>query len=282
MPEFFELANGLGTSLVPLLTAIIIIIGIYLVFNFLLGLVKKNLLKVVKTKKQISNVEIFSTTIRYVFLFLLALSVIFYYSGSWTGLGLTLGLFSAAIGFALQRPIAGVAAWIMIVTRRPFEIGDRIIIGGAKGDVRDINMMHITLKEIGGIVPSEETSGRMILVPNAMLFEQNIVNYSQQGEFVLDQVVFTVTYESNLGKAIEIAAEATKKQIKQFAEALKKEPYIRTYFQDSGINVHARYFVPAKRMQETSSAITKDIFERIRKTKDVRFAYPHRQIVLKK
>ncbi len=282
MLGFFELASGFGTTIWPIITTIAIIAIAYIVFSFLLGIVKKSLLKLAKTKKQVSNVEIFSTTIKYVFVFLLVLIAIFSFSGDLTGLGLTLGLFSAAIGFALQKPITGIAAWIMVVTRRPFEIGDRVIIGSVKGDVRDISLTHITLKEIGGIVQTEENSGRNIMVPNSLLFEQNIVNYTQQDEFVLSQVFFTATYESDLGKAMNIGIQAAKKHIKQFAESMKKEPYARTSFQPSGINISIRFFVPAKRMTEISTEITNEVFERISKEKSVAFAYPHTEVVLNK
>lgn len=280
MLGFFELANGFGTTILPMLVTIAIIAVVYIIFSFLLGVVKKNLLKLAKTKKQVSNVEIFSTTIKYVFVALLILIVIFSYSGDWTGLGLTLGLFSAAIGFALQKPITGIAAWIMVVTRRPFEIGDRIIIGSVKGDVRDISLTHITLKEIGGLIQTEENSGRDIMIPNSMLFEQNIVNYTQHDEFVLAQVFFAVTYQSDLKKAMKIGIQAAKKHMKQFTESTKKEPYARTSFQPSGINVSIRFFVPTKRLTEISTIVTNELFEKIAKEKSVTFAYPHTEVIL--
>lgn len=281
MIGFYELANSFG-EMMPLIMSVAVILAIYLAFSLLLAIAKKSLLRLARTKRQISNVEIFSTAVKYVFLVILALSILFYYSGSWTGLGITLGLFSAAIGFALQKPISGIAAWIMVVTRRPFEIGDRISIGEYKGDVRDISLMHITLKEIGGIVPSEENSGRMILVPNSLLFEQNIINYTQQDEFILDQVIVSITYESNLEKAVEICKKVAKEETKQFYDHVKKEPYVRNYFQASGINLYVRFFVPAKRMQEFSSKITAEIYKAFKKTKEVQFAYPHTEVIMKK
>jgi small-conductance mechanosensitive channel len=281
MLGFFEFADGIGSTLFPILTTILIILVVYIIFNFFLGLLKKSLLKLAKTKKQISNAEIFTAAIRYVFLFLLLISAIFYYSGGWTELALTLGLFSAAVGFALQKPISGVAAWVMIATRRPFEIGDRVIIGNVKGDVRDISLTHITLNELGGLVQTEENSGRRIMVPNNLLFEQNIVNYTQQDEFILHQVIVSITYESNLDKAMKLCTNVAKKQTKQFSESKKKEPYVRIFFQPNGINLSVRFFVPAKRITEFASSITRDIYSGIRKAKDVSFAYPHTEVLLR-
>jgi len=281
MANFFGLVGDIE-SFIPFLRTFFTVIIVYLIFSFLLGIIKKRLLEKAKTKRQISNVEIFSKLFRYVTLFILIISAFFSYTGSWTGLGLTVGLLSAAIGFALQKPITGIAAWIMIIAKRPFEIGDRVIIGNVKGDVEDITLTHIYLKEVGGIVPSEESSGRTIMIPNSILFEQNIINYTLQDDYVLNQVVATVTYESNLDRAIQIALESAEEHTKKFRKEIKEKPYTRISFAPSGIDIHVRYFVPAAKIQGTSSKITKEIYERVIKTDDVEFAYPHTEVLFKK
>lgn len=281
MAVFFEFLKSFG-NIVPILRTIAVVLILIIVFNIILGSIKRSLLKRVKTKKQISNIEIFSKIIKYSFFIMLIVFGILTYTGSLAGLGITIGLLSAALGFALQKPITGIAAWIMAVSKRPFEIGDRVIIGNVKGDVEDITLTHIYIKEIGGIVNGEENSGRVILVPNSVLFEQNIINYTSKDDFIMDQVKLAVTYESNLDKAMKIGIESAKKHTKDFIKITKKEPYIRTFFQPSGINVCIRYYSPAKRIQEFSSKITKEIHERVMKTKDVEFAYPHTEVILKK
>ena len=200
--------------------------------------------------------------------------------GSWAGLGIGLGLLSAALGWALQRPITGIAAWIMIITKRPFEIGDRVIIGDTKGDVIDISLTHVHLGEVGGTISSEENSGRVILIPNSILFEQKIINYTLQDEYILDQAVTLVTYESNFEKAKKICLDATKKF---FDKNIKDgRPYIRIVQGESGIEVKARYKVKAVDRIEVFSNINNEIITNISKTKDVQIALPHREIILRK
>jgi small-conductance mechanosensitive channel len=279
MVDFSYILTAIGDFL-PIVRTVLIISVIFVLFTIFVNSIKKVLLKRTKTKKQKSNVKIFSRIINYSFFVLIVLIAIFSYSGSWSSLGLTVGLLSAAMGWALQKPITGVAAWIMIVTKRPFEIGDRIIIGGVRGDVADITLTHIYLREIGGMATSEESSGRTIMVPNSIMFEQNIINYTLQDDYILDEVVLSVTYESDLDKAKKIGIESAKEILKEFPE-LKSEPYVRTYFQANGINVHIRYFTHAEKRQETSSKVTQEIFKQISKTKSVEFAYPHTEIVWK-
>jgi small-conductance mechanosensitive channel len=267
---------------IPLGRALITIVITLIIFEIILKLARKGLLKATKTKKQRSNVKIFSKVLSYFFFIIIILSAIFSYAGSWTGWGVSIGLFSAALGWALQKPITGIAAWIMIVLRRPFEIGDRIIIGNVRGDVVDITLTHVYISEIGGIVAGEENSGRVILVPNSILFEQNIINYTSKNEFILDQVILTITYESDINKALELVKKSARKYIKESIKKTGKTPYVRTYFADNGMKLNVRYFAPAKNLQEISSNISKEIFDNIMKEKKINIAYPHTEVLLNK
>jgi small-conductance mechanosensitive channel len=264
-----------------ILRTIIIVLVLYFFLNWLLRLTERRLLKDAKTKTEKSNIKIFFQVSRYVLILLIVIFAILSYTGSLAGIGVTAGLLSAALGWALQRPITGMAAWLMVVIKRPFEIGDRVIIGQVKGDVVDITLTHIHIGEIGGTIASEETSGRVILIPNAKLFEQDIVNYTKEDELILDQVKFTITFESDINKAQKIAKEAAEEVIKNYLEKTK-EPYTRTQFQASGIDVVIRYFIPAPKREEASSIITQKIFLKINEAEDVEFAYPHTEVLLRK
>lgn len=279
MATFVDILNYMK-NFFPIIRTIVVIIIFFIIFKIILNIIKKILLRKAKTKKNISNIKIFSRILSYTIGVLLVIFAIFTYAGSWTGLGLSVGLFSAALGWALQKPITGIAGWIMVVVKRPFEIGDRIIIGGVKGDVADITLTHIYIGEVGGLVAGEENSGRTIMIPNSKLFETEITNYTLEDDYVLDQVVLTVTYDSDLDKAIKISEDAARKITKDFIAITKKQPLTRIYFQPSGINLNLRYHVPAKKIPEISSSITKEIFDNINKAKGVRFAFPHTEVIL--
>ena len=118
---------------IPKAQVITAVVIAYVVFFFALKILEKRLLSHSKSKEQISNVEFFVRMLHLVFFFIALLFVAFSIVGSWSGFGVTIGLLSAALGFALQRPITGIAAWMMLVVKRPFLIGDRIIIGKANG-----------------------------------------------------------------------------------------------------------------------------------------------------
>ncbi|MBT6734776.1 mechanosensitive ion channel, partial [Candidatus Woesearchaeota archaeon] len=180
--------SNLITANAKLLILIVLVITIFIVFNVIIKFLKKKLLKKAKKKKQISNIKIFTRILQIVFSSLVLLIVFFSYTGSWTGLGVVAGLLTAALGFALQRPITGIAAWIMVVLKRPFEIGDRIVIGDVKGVVYDISLTHVFVDEIGGEIESDQRSGRNIMIPNHLLFEHNIINYTLTNDYIMGEV----------------------------------------------------------------------------------------------
>jgi len=278
MVDIIEFILSMSNGFFPVIRTIVVVIAFLVVYNLAISLVKKALLIRAKKKKQISNIEIFSRIAQYAGLAVVVLFAILSYAGSWTGLGVAAGLMTAALGWALQRPITGVAGWIMIVLKRPFDIGDRIIVAGVRGDVSDIGLTHIYLKEVGGISNSEENSGRIIMIPNSILFEQVITNYTMEDDFILDEVIVSVTYNSDLNKAIKIGEDSVRKVLRDYNEEKNINPYVRTYFHASGVNLHVRYHASAKERQKISSEITQEIFKLFKKEKNVNFAYPHVEV----
>ena len=266
---------------IKVLFTIVFVLVLYWFFCYLLNVLKRYLLKKAKNKKECSNIHIFSRAIKYLMMFFLVIFAILSYAGSLASLGLVAGLLSAALGWALQRPITGMAAWLMLVIKRPFEIGDRVIIGNVKGDISSITLTHVHIREIGGTIPSEEISGRLILIPNAKLFEENIINYTKKSNFILDEVSFSITFESDIDEAKKIAKESARIILKDYVKDIK-EVYIRTYFQPSGVDIFVRYLTLVPKRNEISSRITEEIFKKVKASQKVRFAYYHSEILLKR
>lgn len=269
-------------NLIIYLKPALIIAGILFFYFIILKRIKNRLLKHFKSKVMIHNITVSLNIFTYIFIGILIVLIFFYFTGNILTMGLTAGLLTAALGWALQRPITGIAAWIMVITKSPFKIGDRILIGGMKGDVLDITLTHIYLKEVGGTIDSEETSGRTVMIPNSIIFEQNIINYTVQDEFILDDVGVLVTYESNLDKAIRICESIAKRVMKNSLAKMPMPPYVRVYFNNSGIDVKTRYYVNVAERVKISSEITREIFREFKKEKDLEIAYPHTEVIFRK
>ncbi|MDO8564033.1 MAG: mechanosensitive ion channel family protein [Nanoarchaeota archaeon] len=264
----------------PILKIILGVAVIITLFNFFFSFLKKKLLQNAKSKKQLSNIKILSKIINVTFFLIVIFLAFFYAVGSWTGLGLMAGLVTAGLGFALQKPITSIAAWVMVVLKRPFSIGDRIMIGNVKGEVYDISLTHVYIDEVGGDVNSEELSGRNVMVPNHLLFEHNIINYTLVNDFVLAEVTANITFEGDLDKAIELAKKAATKHLQEYIKETKKEPKIRVELKDSGIDLKIRFYAPIKELPRVKSDISKEIYDVIKKQKDVSLAYPHTEMII--
>jgi small-conductance mechanosensitive channel len=200
--------------------------------------------------------------------FVIAVLAVIAMSGSLRLLGLTAGFLGMMLGWSLQQPVTGVAAWLMIILKRPFRIGDRVIIAGTTGDVTDITLTHVILNQVGGSVGGEERSGRGILIPNAILFQNTIINYTLEQEHMLDEVPVRLTFDSDWDEAKRIMVAAAKDITGEIVKKTGEEPFIRAEFLDWGIMVRLRYNTIPVRRQEIST----DIIERL--LKDFGAAYP--------
>lgn len=276
---------NVGTYIVEnipnLFSFVVSIVTIFIIYKFLIKTLDKVLMSKAKTRRDKNNAHMILLFWKYIFLGFGILAVIFVSTGSLAAFGVSAGLLTAALGWALQRPITGVAGWMMVMIKKPFKIGDRILIEKVRGDVTDISLTHIYVKELGGIIGGEETSGRTILIPNSKLFEKNIINYTLNNKYIRDQVKIQVTYESNLKKAMKLATKAAHTVLGEEMVKETEEPYALTYFADSGINLYVRYNAPNDQLQRIGSQITQKIYSSYARHDDVEFAYPHRVLAYK-
>ncbi|HIE08705.1 MAG TPA: mechanosensitive ion channel family protein [Armatimonadetes bacterium] len=268
----------------PLLPKILNGVMAFLILYAIYWVSTKALLKLLhaaaRTDAQRQSVKVFVSLWRYFFWFLILVLVLVSFSGSLAAMGLSAGILGMMLGWALQKPITGIAAWMMVLLKRPFKIGDRVIIGQWRGDIEDITLTHVVLQEVGGTTGGEEKSGRTILIPTSTLFDQTVVNYTHEDVFVLVDVVVSITYESDLDRAKEIIMECVEEVYKESLDRPPSRPVIRVAFQPSGLDLRVRFPAPAPERERFSSEVCERIFKRISAEPKVDFAYPHTQVIL--
>ncbi len=269
-------------QVLKILKPLLIFASAFIIFIIAQAFLKRKFLNKVKSKKMKHTITLFMNFSTYLFLLVGIIFMFFSFGGDWTQMSLVAGLFSVGLGLALQKPITGLAAWFMIIFSNAFKIGDRIIVGTTKGDVDNITLTHIHIKEIGGTVAGDEFSGRIILLPNSILFEKEIINYTRKNNFILDEVNLMITYESDINQAKKMCLENIEKLRKNFKDKLSKKPYLRFNFERSGINIKLKYYIFADKKTEFNSNLTEEIFKQISKEKNVEIAYPHTEVVFRK
>jgi small-conductance mechanosensitive channel len=200
------------------------------------------------------------------------------------------GLLSAGIAIALRDPLVNLAGWVFLVWRRPFEVGDRIQIGEHRGDVIDLRIFQFTLMEIGNWVDADQSTGRVIHIPNGKVFTEMQANYSKGFRYIWNEVPVLITFESNWTKAKEIleqigsqhAAHLTDAAARRVQEASKRfmifysklTPTVYTSVKDCGVLLTIRYLCDPRDRRGTEQGIWEDILSEFGKTDDIDFAYP--------
>lgn len=120
------------------------------------------------------------------------------------GFTVAFGVAGAGVAFALQEVIASVAGWMAITFAGFYNIGDRVMLGGVKGDVIDIGVLRTTVFEIGDWVSGDLYNGRVVRLANSFVFKDPVVNYSADFPFLWDEVVVPLRHGSDRTRAQEI------------------------------------------------------------------------------
>jgi len=204
--------------------------------------------------------------------------------------GAFLGLFTAGLAIALKDPLTNIAGWIFILTRKPFALGDRIEIGDHAGDVIDLRLFQFTLLEIGNWVDADQSTGRIIHIPNGIVFTRTQANYSAGFKFIWNEIPVLVTFESNWRLARDImqkivsehAEDLSADAERRIIEASKKymifyqylTPIVYTSVKESGILLTMRYICDARKRRATEHEIWEDVLRAFAKVKEIEFAYP--------
>jgi small-conductance mechanosensitive channel len=128
---------------------------------------------------------------------LIGISILFV---NWYTAIISVGVVSVIVGVALQAPIKSFIAWIYILARKPYRVGDRIKIGDATGDVIDVGYLDTTLWEFGGqYLSTDHPSGRIIKFPNEKVFNELVYNYSWAlFPYIWNEIKFNIAYQSDL------------------------------------------------------------------------------------
>ncbi|MCB9094254.1 MAG: mechanosensitive ion channel [Halobacteriovoraceae bacterium] len=156
--------------------------------------------------------------------FLLAILIIsLVFNDQLKGLTVAFGVAGAGIAFALQEVIASIAGWFAITFAGFFSIGDRIQLGGIKGDVIDIGALRTTLMECGAWVEGDLYNGRVVRVANSAVFKNPVFNYSADFPFLWDEIKIPIRYGSDIGKAKEIIELAAQTILESYEKHAAKE-----------------------------------------------------------
>lgn len=199
------------------------------------------------------------------------------------------GLLSAGLAIALRDPVTDMAGWLFLVWRKPFTVGDRIEIADRKGDVIDIRFFKFTVLEIGNWTKSDQSTGRVIHIPNHYVLQNSIANYTSDFNFIWNEIEIIVTFESDWRKAKEIITEIVNSHSEDYVADAEQQvrrakksyliqyknltPIVYTDVVDIGVKLTIRHLSHARRRRGLNQLIWEDVLDRFAKEGDIDFAY---------
>jgi len=209
-----------------------------------------------------------------------------------SGFATYIGFLTAGLAIALSDVLKNLAGWLFIVTRRPFRLGERVEIDGHKGDVVDIRAFRFTLFEIEtDRVRAEQPTGRLLHVPNGLVFTEPVANYTEGFHYIWLEVPVLVTFESDWEAVeqilLEIIQELSPDRSEMMAAAELRatadlyrigittlDPIVYLTVRDSGVLLTARLVVEANRTRVIEQETWKQFLRAIKGRPDIELAYP--------
>ncbi|HEX7368689.1 MAG TPA: mechanosensitive ion channel domain-containing protein, partial [Rhodanobacteraceae bacterium] len=197
-----------------------------------------------------------------------------------------MGLLSAGLAFALQKPISAIAGYLVILRGRTFHVGDRIVMGDVRGEVIAVGFIQTTIMEMGE-PPSEQTdepamwvkarqfSGRVVTVSNSAVFDKPVYNYTRDFPFLWEEMMVPITYNADRAKAETILLDAARRHSLQTsrvsAEAMRHmqevyfvkstdfEPRVFYRLTDNWLELALRFVVPDRGVRAIKDAMSREI-----------------------
>jgi len=201
-----------------------------------------------------------------------------------------LGLLSAGLAIALQGLIVNLAGWVFILSRRPLKLGDRIQIGEHIGDVVDLRPFQFSLLEVGHWVGAEQSTGRIIHVPNGRVFDEPLCNYTGGFHYIWLELPVLITFESDWEKAKRLFERVLEEAVGDVSEAAAKgaaeasrrylitytrfTPTVYTSVLDSGVLLTLRFLAEPRRRRDTEEAVWERVLRVLAEHDDIDLAYP--------
>lgn len=272
-----------------MLASVLLITALLFIRKLILRIIKKRILS---PKAQYN----WRKTTSYVFSLLIIFTVAPIWVSEFSSWTTFLGLLSAGLAIALREPVSNFFGWVYIIFQKPFELGDRIQIGKLQGDVLDISLFQFSMMEIGTWVDADQSTGRIIHIPNGKIFTDALLNYNQGFPYIWNEIPILLTFESNWRKAKEILLDIENRRVKTFGTPENQQvissshklmihfskltPTVYTSVKDSGILLTIRYLCHPKNRRESQQIIWEEVLVALEKNQDIVLAYPTQRIFI--
>ena len=201
------------------------------------------------------------------------------------------GVLTAALAFAMQKAVTSFAGYFLILRGDIFSVGDRIVMGGVRGDVIGLGFLRTTILEMGQPsgdhddsvpmwVQARQYTGRIVTVTNGAVFDEPVYNYSRDFPFIWEELHIQVKHDTDLQTAERVLIDATARhsltrddvgpgvmqQLRRRyfvpAEEVSLTPEVFYTLTSSWIELAVRFVVPTHDIRRVKSEISREVAEK--------------------
>ena len=205
------------------------------------------------------------------------------------------GLLTAGVAIALQRVITSFAGYLIILRGRTFTVGDRITMGGVRGDVVALDFMQTTVMEMGQPpsmqsaepptwVNARQYTGRIVRVTNDRIFDSPVYNYTREFPYVWEEMHFPIKYTDDRALVerilLDVARKHTAPIVAGATPALREleghypislgqdlDPHVYLHMTDNWLEFSLRFIAEARAVRPLKDAMTRDILAELERAK---------------
>lgn len=220
---------------------------------------------------------------------LLLLSLISIWFDDPTRLATAIGLVTAGLAFALQKVITALAGYFVILRGKNFSVGDRITMGGVRGDVIALDFIQTTIMEMGQPpsvqassdpamwVRSRQFTGRIVTVTNDKIFDEPVYNYTREFPYLWEEISIPIPYSADRQRAEQILLECAdhhtikinemsqevlqRMQRRYFIQATDLTPKVYYRITDNWLELTVRFVVKDHAIRDLKDAVSRDILK---------------------
>ncbi|AXI00185.1 hypothetical protein DV702_10910 [Sporosarcina sp. PTS2304] len=213
------------------------------------------------------------------------ISVLFIWVQAINALILLALLFGVFIVFMVRGLTANIIAYFVIKYHQYFAVGNRIEINNMIGDVIEINPIHVKLLEVRNTLSSDANTGRVIKLPNSIIFNESIKMSGVKNDFVWHEIKNIFSFDSDWQEAERIMKDAGTAYFEECIVPtflggdggfLDKKEKLRPVFSvdtnDMGIVLILRYVVDYKNGTSAKTYLQRRMLAEFRKNPQIKFA----------
>ena len=203
-----------------------------------------------------------------------------------TRLATALGLVTAGLAFALQKVVTAIAGYFVILRGNTFNVGDRITMGGVRGDVIGLGFIQTTIMEMGQPpavqtadpamwVKSRQFTGRIVTVSNDKIFDEPVYNYTRDFPYLWEEIAIPISYSTDRERVEAILLAAAGRHTRHssdagqaamdammtryFMQPASVEPKVFYRLTDNWLELTVRFLTEDRGVRDVKDAMSREI-----------------------